>query len=108
MNPLEYYFHFTSGVFFHIFPLEVSIFIFSSRGFHEDGIQYVCSVRVVVVVVTLKTVLTSIQYLIFFTLQGKEANFRGNKLTQNKVRNVVVVVVVHIKNRSDLYPIPSL
>ena len=34
INPLGDYFHFTSGVFFHIFPLEVLIFIFSSRGFH--------------------------------------------------------------------------
>ena len=38
-----------------------------------------------VVVFTLKTVLTSIQYLLFLTLQGKETNFRGHKLTQNKV-----------------------
>ena len=35
---------------------------------------------------TLKTVLTSIQYLLFLTLQGKETNFRGHKLTQNKAR----------------------
>ena len=42
---------------------------------------------VVVVVFTLKTVLTSIQYLFFLTLQGKETNFRGHKLTQNKVQN---------------------
>ena len=41
-------------------------------------------VVVVVVVLTLKTVLTSIQYLLFLTLQGKETNFRGHKLTQNK------------------------
>ena len=41
---------------------------------------------VVVVVFTLKTVLTSIQYLLFLTLQGKETNFRGHKLTQNKVQ----------------------
>ena len=33
---------------------------------------------VVVVVFTLKTVLTSIQYLLFLTLQGKETNFRAN------------------------------
>ena len=38
---------------------------------------------VVVVVFTLKPVLTSIQYLLFLTLQGKETNFRGHKLTQN-------------------------
>ena len=37
-------------------------------------------VVVVVVVLTLKTVLTSIQYLLFLTLQGKETNFRGHKL----------------------------
>ena len=36
------------------------------------------------VVFTLKTVLTSIQYLRFLTLQGKETNIRGHKLTQNK------------------------
>ena len=35
---------------------------------------------------TSKTVLTSIQYLLFLTLQGKETNFRGHKLTQNKVQ----------------------
>ena len=43
-------------------------------------------VIVVVVVFTLKTVLTSIQYLLFLTRQGKETNFRGHKLTQNKVQ----------------------
>ena len=43
-------------------------------------------VVVVVVVFTLKTVLTSIQYLLFLTLQGKETKFRGHKLTQNKVQ----------------------
>ena len=41
---------------------------------------------VVVVVFTLETVLISIQYLLFLTLQGKETNFRGHKLTQNKVQ----------------------
>ena len=41
-------------------------------------------VVVVVVVFTLKPVLTSNQYLLFLTLQGKETNFRGHKLTQNK------------------------
>ena len=41
---------------------------------------------VVVVVFTLKTVVTSIQYLLFITLQGKETNFRGHKLTQNEVQ----------------------
>ena len=40
----------------------------------------------VVVVFILKTVLTSIRYLLFLTLQGKETNFRGHKLTQNKVQ----------------------
>ena len=44
------------------------------------------TVVVVVVVFTLKTVLTSIQYLLFLILQGKETNFRGHKLTQNKVQ----------------------
>ena len=39
-----------------------------------------------VVVFTLKTVLTAIQYLLFLKLQGKETNFRGHKLTQNKVQ----------------------
>ena len=34
---------------------------------------------------TLKIVLTSIEYLLFLT-QGKETNFRGHKLTQNKVQ----------------------
>ena len=43
-------------------------------------------VVVVVVVFTLQTVLTSIQYLLFLTPQGKETNFRGHKLTQNKVQ----------------------
>ena len=43
---------------------------------------------VVVVVFTLKTVLTPISStLLFLTLQGKETNFRGHKLiTQNKVQ----------------------
>ena len=41
---------------------------------------------VVVVVLTLKTVLSSIQYLLFLSLQGKKTNFRGHKLTQNKVQ----------------------
>ena len=39
---------------------------------------------IVVVVFTLKTVLTSIQYLLFLTLQGKETNFRGHKLYNPK------------------------
>ena len=42
-----------------------------------------------VAVFTLKTVLTCIQYLLFFTLQGKETNFRGHKLTQNKVQKKI-------------------
>ena len=41
---------------------------------------------VVVVVFTLKTVLTSIQSLLFLTLKGEETNFRGHKLPQNKVQ----------------------
>ena len=41
---------------------------------------------VVVVVFILKTVLASILYLLFLTLQGKETNFRGHKLTQNKAQ----------------------
>ena len=41
---------------------------------------------VVVVVLTLKKGLTSIQYLLFLILQGKETNFRGHKLTQNKLQ----------------------
>ena len=44
------------------------------------------AVGTIVVVFTLNTVVTSIQYLLFLT-QGKEANFRGHKLTQNKVQN---------------------
>ena len=51
-----------------------------------NSYQYSRLVVVVVVVFTLKTALTSIQYLLFLTLQGKEANFRGHKLTQNKVQ----------------------
>ena len=43
-------------------------------------------VVVVVVVFTLKTVLTSSSTLLFLTLQGKETNFRGHTLTQNKVQ----------------------
>ena len=38
------------------------------------------------VVFTLKSVLTSIQYLLFLTLEGKETNFCGHKLTQNKAQ----------------------
>ena len=55
---------------------------------HSVVEPYACSHAIVVVVVvfTLKTVLTSIQYLLFLTLQGKETNFRGHKLTQNKVK----------------------
>ena len=44
------------------------------------------------VVFTLKTVLTSIQYLLFLTLQGKETNFRGHKLTQNKIQKNTVKI----------------
>ena len=46
-------------------------------------------VVVVVVVFILKTVLTSIQYPLFLPLQGKETNFRGHRLTQNKVQKNV-------------------
>ena len=65
-------------------------------------LQNKIAVVVVVVVFTLKTVLTSIQYLLFVTLQGKETNFRGHKLTH------CCCCCLHIKNRSDLYPVPSL
>ena len=41
--------------------------------------------NIVVVVLTLKTVLTSIQYILFLT-QGKETNFRGDRLTQLRCR----------------------
>ena len=41
---------------------------------------------VVAVFFTLKTALTSIQYLLFLTLQGKNTNFRGYKLTENKAQ----------------------
>ena len=44
------------------------------------------TLSVVVVVFTLKTVLTSIQYILFLILQGKETKIRGHKLTQNKVQ----------------------
>ena len=41
----------------------------------------------VVVVFTLKTVLTSIQYLLFFlTLQGKEMDFHGGRLFITQLR----------------------
>ena len=32
------------------------------------------------------TYIYTIQYLLFLTLQGKETNFRGHKLTRNKVQ----------------------
>ena len=38
------------------------------------------------ILLSLKTVLTSIQYFLFLTLHGEETNFRGHKLTQNKVQ----------------------
>ena len=44
---------------------------------------------ILVVVFTLKTVLTSIRHLLLLTLEGKETNFRGHKLTQNKVRKKI-------------------
>ena len=46
------------------------------------------NVVVIAELFTLKTVLTSIQYLLFRTLQGKETNLRVHTLTQNKVQNV--------------------
>ena len=52
----------------------------------EEPQIYNMPTDVVVVVFTLKTVLTSIQSLLFLTLQGKETNFRGHTLTQNKVQ----------------------
>ena len=54
---------------------------------HTDGDHCrVSADTVVVVVLALKPVLTSIQYFLFLTLQGKETKFRGHKLTQNKVQ----------------------
>ena len=53
-----------------------------------DGIVVV--VVGVVIVLTLKAVLTSIQYLPFLTLQGKETNFCRHKLTQNKVQKNII------------------
>ena len=52
------------------------------------------------IVFTIKTVLTSIQYIIFLTLQDKETNIRGHKLTQNKVQK-------KIKNR-DQEKVPTI
>ena len=46
------------------------------------------SLNNVVVVLTLKTVLTSIQYILFLT-QGKETNFRGDRLTQLRCRKSI-------------------
>ena len=62
---------------------------------------------VVVVVLTLKTVLTpltSIQYpsLSYSSTQGKETNFRGHKLTQNKVQKN------NDKNKKDPEKVPTL
>ena len=51
----------------------------------SDFLSTVLCRGVVVVVFTLKTVLTSVQYLLFLTHQDKETNFRRHKLTQNKV-----------------------
>jgi hypothetical protein len=48
----------------------------------------------VVFVFTLKTVLTSIRYLLYLTLQGKETNFRGHRLAQTKVQRCVVQIEV--------------
>ena len=63
-----------------------SIVLCSSICMHAARQPHVFLPFVVVVVFTIKTVLTSIQYLLFLTLQGKETNFRGHKLTQNKVQ----------------------
>ena len=60
-------------------PLLITVNLYLLK---DIGMAY----TVVVVVLTLKTVLTSIQYLLFLTLQGKETNFRGHKLTQNKAQ----------------------
>ena len=49
------------------------------------------SVIVVVVVFTLKSALTSIQSFLFVPLQDKETNFRGHKLTQNKVQKKIKI-----------------
>ena len=54
------------------------------------------------VVFTLKTVLTSIQYLLFLTLQGKETNFRGYKLTHNKVQKKDSIAVA-MNSRSMIF-----
>ena len=59
-----------------LFP---SIFLYHSRSLFVWRV-------VVVVVFTLKTVLTSVQYLLFLNLQGKETNFRGQRLSENKVQ----------------------
>ena len=48
-------------------------------------------VAVVVVVFTLKTVLTSLYPVPSLILQGKETNFRGHKLTQNKVQKKIKI-----------------
>ena len=57
---------------------------------------------VVVVVLTLKTILTSIHYLFFLILQGKETNSRGHKLTQNKVQKN------YIPSKKDPKKVPTL
>ena len=59
----------------------------------------ITDVVVVVVVFTLKPILTSFQYLLSLT-QGKETNFRGHKLTQNKVENKCI----YIKKDSEKVP----
>ena len=51
------------------------------QGYRRSGKEFSYVVDVVVF-----TVLTSIQYLLFLAFQGKETNFRGHKLTQNKVQ----------------------
>ena len=55
---------------------------------HLQESPYTDTIIVVVVVFTLKTVLTSIQYLLFLT-QGKETIFLGHNLTQNNVQKKI-------------------
>ena len=72
-------------------PPRVLLFFLSQIQSDYQGLErrvYCGQVVVVVVVFTLKTVLTSIQYLLFLVLHGNETNFRGHKLTQNKVHKI--------------------
>ena len=43
--------------------------------------------------------LTSIQYLLFLALQGKETNFRGHKLTQNNVQKINLGIITKTTRR---------